>query len=298
MRVFFFLLLLVIPLRADAALRVVATVPDLAAIAKEVGGDRVTVTAMVLPTQDPHFVDARPNLALDLSRADLLLLVGLDLEVGWLPNLLVGARNPKVQVGASGYLDCSQFVPLLDVPTTKVDRAMGDVHPGGNPHYLYDPRNGARVARGIAERMGELEPANRQAYADAANAFVARLDAARARWESTLAPLRGREVVTHHKSMTYLADWLGFSVPITIEPKPGIPPNPGHVARVVSTMDEHDIRLVFIESYYPPTNAELIRSKVGAKIVTVLGGVNFPKGETYEARFDALVAQLLAAVSS
>jgi zinc/manganese transport system substrate-binding protein len=298
MRVLFFLLLLVTPLRADAALRVVATVPDLAAIAKEVGGDRVTVTAMVLPTQDPHFVDARPNLALDLSRADLLLLVGLDLEVGWLPNLLVGARNPKVQVGASGYLDCSQFVPLLDVPTTKVDRAMGDVHPGGNPHYLYDPRNGARVARGIAERMGELEPANRQAYADAANAFVARLDAARARWESTLAPLRGREVVTHHKSMTYLADWLGFSVPITIEPKPGIPPNPGHVARVVSTMDEHDIRLVFIESYYPPTNAELIRSKVGAKIVTVLGGANFPKGETYEARFDALVAQLLAAVSS
>ncbi len=285
-----------LPRPAHAALRVVASVPDLAAIAKEVGQDRVTVSSMSLATQDPHFVDARPNLALDLSRADLLLVVGLDLEVGWLPNLMTGARNAKVQVGSPGYLDCSQFVRLLEVPTQKLERSMGDVHPGGNPHYLYDPRNGALVARGVAARLGQLDPANRAAYVSAAEAFVARLEAGRVRWEAALAPLRGKEVVTHHRSMSYLANWLGFTVPINVEPKPGIPPSPSHVAQVLAMMQQHGIRHVFIETYYPDATAVLVQSKTSAKLVKVPGGTDFAAGETYLGRFDAL-AKLLAGAS-
>lgn len=288
------LLGLLLPLQAFAALRVVATVPDLAAIAREVGGDRVTVTSLVLPTQDPHFVDARPNLALELSRADMLAVVGLDLEVGWLPTLVTGARNAKVQVGGPGYVDCSRFVTLLDVPTEKLDRAMGDIHPGGNPHYLLDPRNGARVAVGMAERMGQLDPANRDAYKRAAADLGTRLEAARAGWEHTLAPLRGKDVLTYHRSFPYLASWLGFTVPVAIEPKPGIPPSPSHVAQVLQVVQARTIRLILQESYYPASTAELIGSKTGAKLVRLSGGADV--GQTYQAHLDAMVKQIAGAL--
>lgn len=292
MRIFFSFLVLLFPLQALAGLRVVATVPDLAAIAREVGGDKVTVSALALPTQDPHFVDARPNLALDISRADMLVLVGLDLEIGWLPTLLTGARNAKVQPGGAGYLDTSTFVPLLEVPTQKIDRAMGDIHPGGNPHYLLDPRNAVRVATGIGERMAALDPANAATYKANAASFGKTLDAARAGWETSLAKVRGRDVLTYHKSMVYLSAWLGFQVPLTIEPKPGIPPSPSHVVAVLQTVNQRSIKTILQEEYYPATTAELVASKSGAKLVRLAGGTDFARGQTYRARMDALVKAL------
>ena len=205
------------------------------------------------------------------------------------PTLLTGARNPKVQVGGSGYLDASTFVPLLEVPTQKIDRSMGDIHPGGNPHYLLDPRNAVRVATGIAERMGKLDPANAAVYSANVAIFGKGVEAARVGWEGTLARLRGRDVLTYHKSMVYLSAWLGFQVPLTIEPKPGIPPSPSHVVTVLQTVQQRSIKTILQEEYYPATTAELVASKSGAKLVRLAGGTDFAKGQTYRARMDALV---------
>lgn len=296
-RLFISFLVFLFPLVALATPRVVATVPDLGAIAREVGKDKVTVTALVGPTQDPHFVDARPNLALELSRADLLVFAGLDLEAGWLPTLVTGARNAKIQPGGAGHLDASTLVTLLEVPTQKIDRSMGDIHPGGNPHYLYDPRNAAPIARGIAKRLGTIDPANAAAYTANAEDFAKRVEAARAGWEAKLAPLRGKPVVTYHKSMPYLAAWLGFTVPISIEPKPGIPPSPSHVATVLATVQQKGVKLILQEVYYPQTTAELIQQRAGVQLVRLNGGADFAAGQTYIQRMDDMVAKLAAAIA-
>jgi zinc/manganese transport system substrate-binding protein len=281
---------------AAGGLKVVATVPDLAAIASEIGGEHVEVTAMALSTQDPHFVDARPNLALALSRADLLLLVGLQLEVGWLPPLLTGARNGDIQPGARGYLDCSQFVSLLQVPTGQVDRSMGDVHPGGNPHYLYDPRNAILVAEGVAARLSELDPENANVYDHNAAHFAEHLSQSISRWEAQLAGLRGQPVIEFHRSLVYLEEWLGFEVVADIEPKPGVAPTPAHIVQVISAGRQHDVSLVFKESFYPDTTAALVAEKLGARLVNMPGGAAYESGQSYEARFDALADSLVAVI--
>ncbi len=278
-----------------APLKVVATVPDLAALAAAVGGDRVEVTSMSLPTQDPHFVDARPNLALALSRADLLVVVGLELEVGWLPTLQTGARNGDIQLGGSGYLDCSSFVPLLQVPAGAVDRSMGDVHPGGNPHYLYDPRAAIPVAQGIAERMALLDPSNAEAYLAAADAFAQDMAARITDWARRLEPLRGAPVIQYHRSWPYLADWLGLRVVSDVEPKPGVPPTPVQVARVLKLAREQGVSLILQESYFPQTTAALVAEKAGARLVVLDGGADFAGGQGVDERFEALVARLEAA---
>lgn len=291
-RVLLALFALLLPGLARAELRVVATVPDLASLAQTVGGPGVKVTALSAATQDPHWVDARPNLALELSRADLLLAVGLDLEVGWLPVLQTGSRNPKVQVGAPGWLDCSRFVGVLQVPTTQVSRAMGDVHPGGNPHYLVDPRRVAAVAAGIAQRMGELDPANAGQYSQNLAGFLGQLGAAQARWEAALVPLRGAPVVAYHNSWPYLADWVGFNVVEHIEPRPGIPPTPVHVTHVVQTMAQTGAKLVIQESWFPTTTSELVAQKTGARLVVLPGAADFQAGETWIDNMDQLVRVL------
>ena len=277
---------------AHAEVKVVASVPDLAALTKEVGGALVSVKALSLPTQDPHFVDAKPSLALELNRANLLVLVGLDLEIGWLPTLVVGARNAAIQPGNPGYLDCSQFVHRLDIPAANVDRSHGDIHPGGNPHYLYDPRAAAAVAQGIAARLAELDPGHRATYEANRDALLARLTAARGRWEKRLASYRGAPIVAYHKTWTYVADWLGLDQVGFLEPKPGIPPNPQHVASLLGLARTRKVRLVLQESYYPDAASKLVAEKIPAQLVFVHGGTNFAGGESYEQHIDALVESL------
>jgi zinc/manganese transport system substrate-binding protein len=277
---------------ARADLRVVATVPDLAALAKEIGGGRAQVTALALHTQDPHFVDAKPSLVLELNKADLLLGVGLELEVGWLPTLQTGARNPAIQAGGRGFLDCSQLITPRDVPLQKIERSQGDIHPGGNPHYLYDPRMAATVAAGIAARMAELDPEHAAEYEKNGAALRARLDAARAGWEQRLAGLRGVPVVTYHKSWIYFVDWLGLVDVAQLEPKPGIPPSPSHVARVLSLARQRGVKLLLIEDYYPADTARLVAEKIPAALVRIAGGTAFRDGQTYVQRMEAVVAAL------
>jgi zinc/manganese transport system substrate-binding protein len=277
---------------AHADLAIVATVPDLAALAKAIGGDHARVTAISVPTQDPHFVDARPNLMLDLSKADLLLLVGLDLELGWLPTLQTGSRNEHIQVGARGYLDCSQLVTLLEVPKVRLDRSMGDIHPGGNPHYLVDPRAAIRVAEGIAGRMSELDASNAESYKKNLKKLTNEIETARKSAEQALAPLRGAKVIGYHKTLAYLADWLGLEVIEHIEPRPGIPPNPSHVAEVIGKGKSASARAVFVEVYYPEGTARLVAEKIGARLIRLPGGADFRAGESYPDRVRRLTTLL------
>jgi zinc/manganese transport system substrate-binding protein len=266
---------------AAADLRVVATVPDLAAIAREVGGAHVTVTSLSLYSQDPHTVDPRPSLVLDVARADLLLAVGMDLEVGWLPPLQLNGRNARVQPGGRGYLDCSAFVRVLGAATGPVDRSRGDVHPVGNPHYLRDPRAATAVAAGIAERLATLDPARRADYEQGLAAFRRRIDAARLEVERRLADHRGARIVTYHASWTYVVDWLGLEEVGSIEPRPGVPPSPAHVARLIGLARERGARLVVQERYHPSGTGRLVAARLGGALATLPGGTDFHGGQAY-----------------
>ena len=279
-----------------ATVAVVATVPDLAAITKEIGGEHVSVTSLSLPTQDPHFVDAKPSLVLKLNKADLLVAVGLDLEVGWLPPLQTQARNKKILPGGSGYLDCSHYVVVRDLEGATVDRAEGDVHPGGNPHYLYDPRQAAGCAKAIAARLAALDPGHAKAYRRNAQRFLGDLEAARERWEEQLADARGAPVITYHKSFSYLLDWLGLEEIATLEPKPGIPPTARHVAQVIKAGKRRGAKVVLQESFYPDKTGKLVAKKVGGRVVKLAGGADVAEGERYVDHMDRFVADLAEAL--
>jgi zinc/manganese transport system substrate-binding protein len=285
-------LLVVMASVADAGVNVVATVPTLASVAKEIVGENGKVTSLSVHTQDPHFVDARPNLALDLARADLLLLTGLELELGWLPTLLVGSRNSKIQPGSTGYLDCSQHVRLLQIPTAPVDRSMGDIHPGGNPHYHIDPRAMRSLAPAVAERLAKLDPTNASTYTANAQRFVATLDQKIPQWEAQAASLKGDKVIDFHRSWPYAADWLGFQIVEDIEPKPGIPPTPKHILHVLEVAQTQQVGLILQESWFPSTVSQTVADKSGAKLVVLDAQADFQGGQSYVQHIDELIATL------
>lgn len=281
---------------ASAKVEVVATVPDLAALAREVGGDKVSITSLSLPTQDPHFVDAKPSLLLKLNKADVLLAVGLGLEAGWLPALQNGARNPRILTGGSGFLDCSRHVKLLEVPAAPVDRSMGDIHTGGNPHYLFDPRQAASCARAIAEKLAAADRANAATYDANLRRFLERLDRARAGWEKRMAPFKGHPVITFHRSWNYLLGWLGLRSVAELEPKPGIPPTPSHVAAVLATGRAHKVRCVIQESFYPDKTGRLVAKKLDGQLVSLPAGADVASGETYIDHMGHVVDALVGAL--
>jgi zinc/manganese transport system substrate-binding protein len=255
---------------ASAKVRVVATIPVLGAIAAEIGGDRVEVDTLAVPGEDPHFVDPRPNLILKLSRADLLIVNGLELEAGWLPPLQASARNGAVQTGARGFLDASGAVRRLEV-TGRVDRAAGDIHPGGNPHYLFDARAAAEVADQVARRLGELDPAHSGEYAGRGAVLSAALRdaAAGAAARARGLPAERRRVVPYHRSFPYLNEWLGLEEVATIEPRPGIPPDPAHVSAVLDRMRQTGARVILQEPYYPRKTPDTLARLAGGEVVVV-----------------------------
>lgn len=281
---------------ASANVEVVATVPDLAALVREVGGDKVSVTALSLPTQDPHFVDAKPSLMLKLNKADVLVAVGLELEAGWLPVLQNGARNGKILPGGGGYLDCSRHVRVLQVPAGPVDRSMGDIHPGGNPHYLFDPRQAAGCAKAIAAKLAAVDGANAGAYHANLRRFLERLDRARAGWEQRMARFKGHPVITFHRSWHYLLDWLSLRSVAELEPKPGIPPTPSHVASVLAAGRAHKVRCVIQESYYPDKTGRLVAKKLEGQLVSLPGGADVASGESYIEHLEHVVDALEGAM--
>src|SRR5437588_3474760 len=220
---------LLLPSSAEAKkLKVITTLTDLASLTQEIGGDKVDVEALAKGYQDPHFVEPKPSFLLKLKNADLLILVGLDLEIGWLPPLITQSGNARIQVSANGYLDASQFAQILEIPQGKVDRSMGDVHPLGNPHYWLDPDNGRRIAKGIATKLGEMDPGDSAYFQQRYQDFEKRLAEAEKKWAADMAPYRGRKIVTYHRSWPNFAKHFGLDVVGYIEPPPGIPPTPSH----------------------------------------------------------------------
>ncbi len=279
-----------------AVLHVVSSIATLGSLAKEVGGDRVEVESLSKGYQDPHFVEPKPSLMLVLNRADLLLHVGLELEIGWLPPLVLGSRNPKIQGGELGNLDCSQAIPVLDVPTVRITRAMGDIHPQGNPHYWLPPANAKILAREIAGRLGELDPAGKPDYQKRLADFDARVDAKEKEWAPIAAKLRGQKIATYHKSWTYVSGWLGLTEIGYVEPKPGIPPDPSHLVHLIGTMRAEGAKMLFMESFYNKSIAQLVAEKAGAKLLVLPTDVEAtPEIKDWFSLVDAVLKQLAAA---
>lgn len=290
--------LLLGPSIASAKVRIAATIPALGAIAKEVAGEHGTVTVLASPTQDPHFVDGKPSLVLSLNRADLLVHAGADLEIGWLPTLLTGARNGAIQQGRPGNLDCSTLVgPLRDVPE-RLDRALGDVHPAGNPHVWYDPRKALAIAQGIADRLAALRPEQAEAFQANAAKFQGRLREKMKEWESKMAPYKGRGFVPYHKSLTYLADWLGLVEVAPIEPLPGISPSPSHLASLIVKIRDMDPKpIVIAEPWYNQRLIGTVVQKAEVPYAKLAGDVGSTRSNgDYISFMDDVIARLLRAL--
>src|SRR3954469_4170955 len=270
-------LLAALPASAASKINIITATSDLASLTQEVGGDRVQVESIAKGYQDPHFVEAKPSFLLKLRRADLLITVGLELEIGWLPPLVTQSGNPKIQPGSAGYLDASQFSEVLEIPAGQVTRAMGDVHPLGNPHYWMDPDNGRRVAKGIATKLGQMQPSDAQYFMQRFDDFSKRLTEAEKRWEEQMKPLRGLKVVTYHRSFPNLAKHFGLNVIGYVEPRPGIPPTPGHTIDVIQTMKREGAKLILVEPYFDLKTPQSIANAIGGKALVLppsVGGVN------------------------
>jgi len=270
------LLVAALPLRAQSKLNVVAATEDLAAIAREVGGDHVTVDSIAKGYQDPHFVEAKPSFILKLQRADILILVGRDLEIGWLPPLIQQSRNSKVQVGADGYLDASLQARILEVPQGQITRAEGDVHPLGNPHYWLDPENGKIIAKEIADRFTKFRPNDRAYFEGRLADFTNRLDEAEKKWVAMMALCKGIKVVTYHWSFPNFAERFGLDIVGYVEPKPGIPPTPQHTLDLINDMKRQNVKLVLVEPYFDLKTPNAIGRETGAAVLVMppsVGGV-------------------------
>lgn len=263
-----FSLILWLPLGAQAALNIFACEPEWAALARELGGDDVKVYSATNAFQDPHRIEARPSLIAQMRRANLVICSGAELEAGWLPLLLRDAGNAAVQPGRPGYFEATQFVTMLEKPT-RLDRSGGDVHAAGNPHIHTDPHNIARVGKALSTRLAEIDPAKAAAYRARSEAFDARWQEAITRWETRAAPLRNLPVAVQHKSFSYLLAWLGMREVLTLEPKPGIEPSVGHLARVAETLQTKPAKMVLRAAYHSPRPADWLSQRSGIPVVVL-----------------------------
>ena len=283
---------------AAAQLRVVATTPDLASIAREIGGDRVSVVALAKPTEDPHFVDAKPSHIVTLNRADALIEGGAELELGWLPPLLENSRNGRIAAGAPGRIVASDGIKMLETPTS-FDRSKGDVHSLGNPHFLIDPVNVRIIARNIANHFAQIDPKNAATYNGSLARFNTKLDAKFVEWQKKLAPYRGARIVTYHKDFVYLAQRFGLNIVDELEPKPGIAPSPAHLAQVIGKMKATNAKVILVQPFQNRKTAETVARQTGATVLDVAqqpGAVD--NTTTYFDMMDHLVATLAGALGT
>ena len=294
-----FLVLSALLLSADAApakLNVIATTSDFGAIAREIGGDRVEVTTLAKPTEDAHFVDAKPSFIVKLNRADALIEGGAELEGGWLPPLVEGARNPKLDAGKPGRIACAQGIALLEVPTV-LDRSKGDIHAAGNPHYTTDPLNGRIVAARITDAFAQLDPNSADHFKANLKKFDDKLQAKLPAWQNLLAPFKGRRIVTYHNSWPYFAKRFEVNMDLFLEPKPGIPPSAAHLAEVVAKMKADNVKVVIVEPHLNRRTAESIAKLTGATVLDFAPypGIAKAGGDNYLDWLDALVSSLAKA---
>jgi zinc/manganese transport system substrate-binding protein len=267
---------LTVPAAAQSKLNVISTTEDLASIAREIGGDHITIESLAKGYQDPHFVEAKPSFILKLQKADVLIAVGRELEIGWLPPLIQQSRNAKIQVGAQGYLDASLGATILEIPNGNITRAMGDVHPLGNPHYWMDPENGKRIAKEIADKFSELRSGDSALFQQQLASFTTRLDAAEKRWLAQMAPYKGTKMVTYHRSFPNFAERFGLDIVGYVEPRPGIPPTPQHTLDLINEMKRQNVKLVLVEPYFDMKTPMSIGRETGAQVLVMppsVGGV-------------------------
>jgi ABC-type Zn uptake system ZnuABC Zn-binding protein ZnuA len=293
----FLALMLLVPAIAGAQVKVVTTTEDLGSLTREIGGDKVSVTALAKGYQDPHFVDPKPSFILAVSRADLLIVVGRELEIGWLSPLLTSSRNAKIQPGSKGYLDASLNVKILEIPSGQITRAMGDVHPLGNPHYWLDPGNGRKIAMAIRDKLTELSPADKATFDQRYAAFDQRLAAAEKKWDATMAPYKGTKIATYHRSWPNFMERFGLDVMGYVEPKPGIPPSPSHTLELIDEMKKQNAKLIVVEPYFDLKTPQAITNQIGGKVLVLAPSVGGTKEATdYIALFDYNVGTLAAAL--
>ena len=282
---------------AQGKLNVIATTEDLASIAAEVGGDHITIESIAKGYQDPHFVEAKPSFILKLQKADILILVGRELEIGWLPVLINQSRNAKIQQGAPGYLDASLQAQILEVPGGQVTRAEGDVHPLGNPHYWMDPENGKIIAKEIFDTLVKMRPNERAYYEPRLNDFVSRVSAAEKRWLDMMAPYKGIKVVSYHRSFSNFAERFGLNIVGYVEPKPGIPPTPQHTLDLINQMKKDSVKIVLVEPYFDVKTPNAIGRETGAEVLIMPPSVGGNKDvPDYIKLFDNDINMLLTAI--
>ena len=282
---------------ARAAVNVVASTEDLAALTHEVGGDKVKLEFIGRGYQDPHFVEAKPSFILKLAKADLLVVVGRELEIGWLPPLIQQSRNAKIQVGADGYLDASLTAKILEIPTGQITRAMGDVHPLGNPHYWLDPDNGRRIAQAVQQKLSQLSPGDAAYFAQRYADFDKRLAEAEKRWDAALGPFKGTKLVTYHRSWPNFCERFGLDVVGYVEPRPGIPPSPAHTLELIQEMKRQNVKLLLVEPYFDLKTPNSIGQQTGAQVLVMPPSVGGVKETTdYIKLFDYDVNLLVDAI--
>jgi len=292
------LLALLASVPALADLKVATSLTDLASVARFVGGKHVTAQSLCPGYSDPHFVPAKPSLMKAIQSADVFVSTGLELDGGWLPLVLPGSRNPRIQPGAKGFVDASDGVDVLEKPTGTVSRAAGDIHPLGNPHYYADPKNLEVVARHLADVFSRLDPTNAADYAANAKAFEARMEASLTKWQSQMAPYKGVSIVTYHPNFVYFADRFGLKLFGTVEPKPGIPPSPHYVNDLAESMKKSGVKVVVYQPYYNADAAKQVAKRAGGtavEVATEAGGV--PGTDDVFSKFDTLVATVAGALS-
>jgi ABC-type Zn uptake system ZnuABC Zn-binding protein ZnuA len=281
------------PSRAAAKIQIMTATTDLAALAQEVGGDKVEVESVARGYQDPHFVDAKPSFLLKLKRADLLIVVGLELEIGWLPPLINQSTNPKIQVGAPGYFDASRLAKILEIPTGQVTRAEGDVHPLGNPHYWLDPENGLRIAKGIADKLSQMRPGDAAYFEQRYSDFEQRLKQADQKWLEAMKPYAGRKIVTYHRSWPNFAEHFNLNVVGYVEPRPGIPPSPQHTVELIQQMKRDNIKVIVVEPYFDLKTPNSVARETGGQVLVLPPSVGGEKEITdYFKLFDYNISKL------
>jgi zinc/manganese transport system substrate-binding protein len=276
-----------------AGLNVITTTSDLASIAKEVGGSLIKVNSLVKGIQDAHFIQPKPRYIVKMNRADLLIYQGLELEVGWLPVLIEGSRNPEVRLGQRGHLDISTNISRLEVVQGTVDRSMGDIHPFGNPHYNLDPENGFIIAQSIFNKLVELDPENKGEYESNLSVFKQKLKKKISQWEKKMEPFRGAKIITYHRVWSYFAKKFGLTIVNTVEVKPGVPPTTKHLAHLTALMKHEKIDLIIQAVFYEPDFANMVADKTGAKVLTLpafVGG--YPEAQDYFSLFDTIIDNL------
>src|ERR1700694_897008 len=288
-----FALLFPVTGRADSKIRIMTATTDLASLAQEIGGDKVDVESVARGYQDPHFVDPKPSFLLKLSKAELLIVVGLELEIGWLPPLITQSSNPRIQVGAPGYFDASRFAKILEIPTGQVTRAEGDVHPLGNPHYWLDPENGLRIAKGTADKLSEMRPNDAAYFAQRYADFEHRLKQADERWLAEMKPYAGRKIVTYHRSWPNFAEHFHLNVVGYVEPRPGIPPSPQHTVELIHLMKRENVKVIVVEPYFDLKTPNSVARETGGQVLVLPPSVGGAKEIThYFQLFDYDISKL------